>query len=538
MRPSSLTLLLCLSLPAGAAEVTILDWNIFSYNDAGSDEYDALVRIVEALDPDIILFQEAQNPSGRAAFMSHFSAEYPNSFLGDPLSDNPRNQILSAYPLSNAAMIFTADPNGGDFERPTIRVDVDVVPGEPGTELRVYSTHYKSGSTSRDRTLRLNQATEDVDDIQAFLLGDPDGRVYYAGDLNSEPGDPPLNKLATALTRLPIANPNNGNGETRWVSGKTIDHIYYSLTLSGHIHDQFIFYSNTYPGATVPPPALANDSETASDHLALVTTVFIPDNPGSDEVLINEVYVRHETAQWETDEFVEFVGPPGFSLAGLSLVVIEGDAEDNPGIVDRVWSFNSAHVIPENGFFVAGDSGLAPDFTTGSFNTMENGTQTVLLVRNATVSIGSDVDLDNDGAPEVTAIGIIEDSIALADGGLGSGDHAYYGAPVFGPDGSEVPPGAARVPDGVDTDTATDWEQLSRLLGGSDGYQPSTPGLANVPGDFDRDGDVDQEDFGVLQVAFSGTGNPTPNARTDLDDDGDTDQDDFGIFQINLTGPW
>jgi len=537
-RFSSILVLLC-ALPAGAVEVTILDWNLLTYDDPGSDEYDALVRIVEAMDPDIILFQEANNASGRSAFMSHFASRYPYSFLGAPTYENPRNQILSAYPLSNKVQLFADDPDGGLFQRPTIRADVDVLPLQPGTELRVYSAHYKAGSDSRDRTLRLNQATEDSDDIVALITADPEARVYHAGDLNAEVGDPPLDKLLearTTLSRLHIVNPNNGNDETRWPSGKTIDHLFYSATLNGYIHDAFIFHSETYPPGTVPPPALTNDSHTASDHLTLMTTIEIPGDPIPDEdVLINEVYIRHDTTQWETDEFIELVGPPGLSLSGLSIVIIEGDAS-NPGLVDRVWPLNGQG-IPANGFFVAGDAGVNPDFLTGSFNTMENGTQTILLVRNILVSVGQDVDLDNDGVPNVTEIGIIEDSIAPADGGIGSGDHTYYDAPVFGPAGSDVPPGAARVPDAADTDTASDWVQLSYFPGGGAGDKAPSPGLANVPGDFDRDGDVDQEDFGVFQAAMAGPDNPTPDARTDLDDDGDTDQDDFGIFQAHLTGP-
>ncbi|GMU21592.1 MAG: hypothetical protein AMXMBFR13_16840 [Phycisphaerae bacterium] len=58
--------------------------------------------------------------------------------------------------------------------------------------------------------------------------------------------------------------------------------------------------------------------------------------------------------------------------------------------------------------------------------------------------------------------------------------------------------------------------------------------------DFDADGDVDVEDFGRLQVCYSGTG----TAQTDeiclaarLDGDSDVDQNDFGIFQACFSGP-
>ncbi len=264
--------------PVRGESVLVLDWNILTYNNPGSPEYEALVRIVQALNPKVILFQEANNASGRAAFMATFSTQYPYSFLGAPYSENPRNQILSAYPITLNGQIFTADPWGGSFERPTIWADLDVLPARPGPELRVYSAHYKSGTDSRDNTLRLNQATDDANHITAFLTANPEGRVYYAGDLNCEVGSAPITTLLqaqTTLTRQVMLDPNNGSPMTRWPSGRTIDHAFYSATLAGKLLNPFIFHTNTFPPGTVPPPALANDSHTASDHLALLVTIDI-----------------------------------------------------------------------------------------------------------------------------------------------------------------------------------------------------------------------------------------------------------------------
>jgi hypothetical protein len=59
------------------------------------------------------------------------------------------------------------------------------------------------------------------------------------------------------------------------------------------------------------------------------------------------------------------------------------------------------------------------------------------------------------------------------------------------------------------------------------------------PGDFDADGDVDQDDFGHLQSCFSGAGvSQDEFACRDamLDADDDVDADDFGIFQACMSG--
>jgi hypothetical protein len=62
----------------------------------------------------------------------------------------------------------------------------------------------------------------------------------------------------------------------------------------------------------------------------------------------------------------------------------------------------------------------------------------------------------------------------------------------------------------------------------------------NLPfGDFDRDDDVDMEDFGVFQACISGPSIPQLDPTcilADSDGDEDIDQDDFGVFQLCMTG--
>lgn len=60
-----------------------------------------------------------------------------------------------------------------------------------------------------------------------------------------------------------------------------------------------------------------------------------------------------------------------------------------------------------------------------------------------------------------------------------------------------------------------------------------------VAADLNRDGDVDLEDFGRLQMCFTGPTYPITNADcliADLDGDSDVDRDDFSLFQPCLSG--
>jgi len=61
-----------------------------------------------------------------------------------------------------------------------------------------------------------------------------------------------------------------------------------------------------------------------------------------------------------------------------------------------------------------------------------------------------------------------------------------------------------------------------------------------IPGDFDRDGDVDQADFGHLQACLSGPAVPQTNpdcSNARIDGDGDVDQADAGLVRQCISGP-
>lgn len=61
-------------------------------------------------------------------------------------------------------------------------------------------------------------------------------------------------------------------------------------------------------------------------------------------------------------------------------------------------------------------------------------------------------------------------------------------------------------------------------------YITSLDVVSEIPGDLDGDGDVDQEDLGILLADWGCTGGGCPG---DCDGDGDTDQEDLGILLSN-----
>jgi hypothetical protein len=63
--------------------------------------------------------------------------------------------------------------------------------------------------------------------------------------------------------------------------------------------------------------------------------------------------------------------------------------------------------------------------------------------------------------------------------------------------------------------------------------------IPDIPGDYDRDTDVDQEDFGHFQRCLAGAGVSIPTGCdwADLDTDSDVDDDDTTLFEGCMTRP-
>lgn len=175
-------------------------------------------------------------------------------------------------------------------------------------------------------------------------------------------------------------------------------------------------------------------------------------------------------------EYVEIFGPANTDLAAYKVLEIEGDAGNSAGnsagTVDEVISLGTTDA---GGFYLA----------SLPANALENGTLTLLLVKNFTGALNTDLDANDDGVFDTTPWDTIVDAVAVNDGGLGD---LTYGTPALGPnyDGvsSFAPGGASRIPDGLDTDSAGDWVRNDFDLAGIPGFA-GTIGLGeayNTPG--------------------------------------------------------
>ncbi len=187
---------------------------------------------------------------------------------------------------------------------------------------------------------------------------------------------------------------------------------------------------------------------------------------------INEFVANHTGT--DTNEYIEVYGDPSTDYSAYTLLHFEGDT--SKGTIDSVLPVGTTDA---SGFW----------WTDYLNNEIENGTITLLLVKDFTGADGDDLDTNDDGYFDSTPWSMIVDSVAVSDGG--SGD-LVYGLPVLGPgfDGvSFTPGGASRIPDGYDTESVSDWMRndydgdglpLDPLPGPADaGEAINTPGVGN-----------------------------------------------------------
>ena len=163
----------------------------------------------------------------------------------------------------------------------------------------------------------------------------------------------------------------------------------------------------------------------------------------SNDPIISEFVADH--AGTDTLEFLEVFATPKLDYSAWTLLVLEGDQAENPGQID------SAHTV--------GSTDVAGFWYTGSLpqDTLENGSLTILLVRDFSGSVGDDLDTNDDGGLDSTPWSDLNDSVSLDDG---DASDIAYGSPVLGMGlrvvGS-MPGGASRHPYFQDSDSVDDW---------------------------------------------------------------------------------
>jgi endonuclease/exonuclease/phosphatase family metal-dependent hydrolase len=247
----------------------------------------AIGRQMQYLNPDIITFNEIPVTNDCTAQMADFvSAFRPGYYLVTNSMDDGyiRSVILSRFPIvSSTSRLHGSDLTpygytGSGFTRDLFEAQISV----PGFSqpLHVFTVHLKSATDADSSAKRAAEAGA-VSNFFATVYLPANGQQPYvlSGDMNEDilrppPGNPQsiqrLISVPTGLQLTTAVNPFTGSERT-WsiqdADGLTVryDYILPCAMLSSNIVSSQVFRTDLLPNP--PPPLLAGDDKTASDHL-------------------------------------------------------------------------------------------------------------------------------------------------------------------------------------------------------------------------------------------------------------------------------
>ena len=291
---NSQTVTLTVVQPAPAvAGFTLMNYNTHG-NFVGdwttnSPQIQAIGRQVQYLNPDIITFQEIPMTNSGWSHMGEFVSVYrPGFYLATNSGTDGfiRSAILSRFPINYSisrldGASLTNFGYNGKFTRDMFEAEI-TVPGFP-QPLHVFTVHLKSGQGTDDSNRRGAEALAISNYLtQAFLTTNSLHTYVLTGDMNEDLNRPPsptnpqsIARLTSAPTGLRLTTPTNlytGSDMTFSIQAanmtKRYDYIMPCDLLFANIGSSQLFRSDLLPSP--PPPLLATDSETASDHIPVL----------------------------------------------------------------------------------------------------------------------------------------------------------------------------------------------------------------------------------------------------------------------------
>ena len=281
---------------SGGAASGVESLSLLTYNTHGnqvadwstnSPQIQAIGRQMSYLQPDVVTFQEI--PFTNTWRMPDFVRAY---LPGYQLATNSgtdgylRSVILSRFPIVRSTkwldgVSLTNFGYNGAFTRDLFEAEI-AVPGY-NTHLHVFTTHLKSGSTTDDKQRRAAEASAISNFlVTVFLPASPGHPYVLTGDMNENYTTNAILRLTNAPTGLRLTTPLNpftGARFTFSIQGSLASRYDYILPgelLFTNITASQVFRTDLL--SNPPPPLLASDDATASDHLPVVMTFANPFN--------------------------------------------------------------------------------------------------------------------------------------------------------------------------------------------------------------------------------------------------------------------
>ena len=305
----------------------VADWS------TNSPQVQAIGRIVQHLQPDVITFNEIPQTNGWQ--MTNFVAAWLPGYSVARNSGTDgfiRSVIVSRYPINEsrrwlARTNLTAFGYDGPFTRDLFEAEVAVPYYEQ--PLHVFTTHLKAGTATNDLLRRGAEANAISNFFVSVFLSSNSNRLYVlAGDLNEDVLRPlsgthhPIQRLTNAAIGLRLTTPRNPfNSDDRTISSSSpfarFDYILPCAALFSNIATSQVFRTDLL--APRPLTLNSNDSRIASDHLPVLITF---NNPYNTPFWITSVNLTNQLLQlrWQASPGRDYTIESSSNLVFWSLV--------------------------------------------------------------------------------------------------------------------------------------------------------------------------------------------------------------------------
>lgn len=374
--------------------IRVLNYNVLGnfVTDAGltSGEF---TRLLQAIDPDVIAFQEINSTLTASAISTELSSILGGSWNVHPGIATPpiKNALCSRYGLSLAV----TDTVPASATRGVTAALIDLPGGTYGsTDLYVMNVHMKASQSTTDYELRQDTADAIINWMRdARTAGENIDLVFgtpmiVTGDTNlnfSDRGEESPNRADKTLIDGDIlqngiygadsppdwdgsdagdAAPYNhvdGNVHTFLGSGSRYDRQIYTDSVI-HAVNRFTLNPGTMSAPALATAGLAStDAANASDHLPVAVDYALGPNPNAPgQLLINEW--SYNDVGGDDRSFVEFinVGDQEIVLdAPVDYHFLRSDSNlptSPPGAETQAFFYDLQGVVPPGGLFVLYDS--------------------------------------------------------------------------------------------------------------------------------------------------------------------------------------
>ncbi len=155
-----------------------------------------VARAIALLDADVVCLQEVENQAALDRVHAHLGSAFPTAVMGEtgaPASVDvalvARDPVLEVV-RHRAARLQRPDGSPTLFARELLEVHLD----HGGRRVVVLCAHFRS-MVNDDPGRRVAEAEGARVRVEAAAMAHPDAVVALAGDLNDDPGSPPLDAL-------------------------------------------------------------------------------------------------------------------------------------------------------------------------------------------------------------------------------------------------------------------------------------------------------------------------------------------------------